>query len=487
MQQSRSIQPAPSEQKRVPHALAALALCTLCMLAFCAAPPAAHARFNEASTDYPASQDLGEVGDIIYPQDIPEGQVFRVEARTTSRMCIMYESADDCANRTNQEQCLIKREGNTLLVVFYLSQAYTHIFMGTADEAVKWTNADGTDATNYIVGNPDAGYVPHYFSMSIPALNYIMDMSTYSGGSNGRELWYTRQVVFKPTRELLDAIEAAKVQYCTVTFTDGFGGVLSTQSVERGAGATAPGDPVLEGYTFTGWDSAFDVVDGDLVVNATWQENAPSSGSDENTNNGDNNTNNGDNNTNNGENTNNGQGSSGPDNGNDSGENTGPASSSSDSNSNQNAPGSPAAAAAPGSNAQAAGGNTAAPPGTAGAASSSSSQGQPDQGSSSSEAPGTEEGQEDGSDSSSGSESGGGAEPLKGIRLTYAGFDFPDEEEGVKELVMLDDQTAAGLTPMQLLGALSVIVLAGGILWRAGTFALGVDSPAKQPSAAPTA
>ncbi len=56
----------------------------------------------------------------------------------------------------------------------------------------------------------------------------------------------------------------------TVTFVDG-NTVLKTQEVEEGAAATAPAAPTKTGYTFDGWDKAFDNITSDLTVNAKWK------------------------------------------------------------------------------------------------------------------------------------------------------------------------------------------------------------------------
>ena len=57
----------------------------------------------------------------------------------------------------------------------------------------------------------------------------------------------------------------------TVTFLDYDGTtVLKTETVESGESATAPADPVRDGYLFAGWDKAFDTVTGDLTVTATY-------------------------------------------------------------------------------------------------------------------------------------------------------------------------------------------------------------------------
>jgi hypothetical protein len=56
----------------------------------------------------------------------------------------------------------------------------------------------------------------------------------------------------------------------TVTFVDWDGSVIDTQTVEHGGSATAPEVSEREGYTFNGWDKAFDNVTGDLTVTAQY-------------------------------------------------------------------------------------------------------------------------------------------------------------------------------------------------------------------------
>jgi hypothetical protein len=57
----------------------------------------------------------------------------------------------------------------------------------------------------------------------------------------------------------------------TVTFVDWDGSVIDTQTVEHGGSATAPEVSEREGYTFNGWDKAFDNVTGDLTVTAQYE------------------------------------------------------------------------------------------------------------------------------------------------------------------------------------------------------------------------
>ncbi len=57
-----------------------------------------------------------------------------------------------------------------------------------------------------------------------------------------------------------------------VVFKDWDGTVLKTQTVNDGTAATAPGNPSRMGYTFTGWDAAFNNVTGDLTVTAQYNQ-----------------------------------------------------------------------------------------------------------------------------------------------------------------------------------------------------------------------
>ncbi len=62
--------------------------------------------------------------------------------------------------------------------------------------------------------------------------------------------------------------------YYTVTFKDWDGTVLSTQQVAAGSAAVAPANPSRTGYTFAGWDKAFNNITGDTVVTATYTVNS---------------------------------------------------------------------------------------------------------------------------------------------------------------------------------------------------------------------
>ena len=66
-----------------------------------------------------------------------------------------------------------------------------------------------------------------------------------------------------------------QINVYTVTFVGQGGTVISTAQVEHGKAATAPEAPEVEGYTFTGWDVGFVAVTDHLTVNAIYTQNAP--------------------------------------------------------------------------------------------------------------------------------------------------------------------------------------------------------------------
>ena len=59
----------------------------------------------------------------------------------------------------------------------------------------------------------------------------------------------------------------------TVNFVDYDNTVLKTEVVVSGASATAPADPIREGYTFIGWDKDFDSIENDITITATYDTN----------------------------------------------------------------------------------------------------------------------------------------------------------------------------------------------------------------------
>lgn len=70
----------------------------------------------------------------------------------------------------------------------------------------------------------------------------------------------------------LTVIAQYSINTYTVTFKDWDGTTLKVQTVEHGSAATAPANPMREGYTFVGWDKPFDCITADTVVTAVYEQ-----------------------------------------------------------------------------------------------------------------------------------------------------------------------------------------------------------------------
>ena len=69
---------------------------------------------------------------------------------------------------------------------------------------------------------------------------------------------------------VVSTVEIAPALY-TVTFYDGYGGVLKEEQVIRGNSATPPEVPPREGYVFLGWEGDYENVTSDQDIYALWQ------------------------------------------------------------------------------------------------------------------------------------------------------------------------------------------------------------------------
>lgn len=184
----------------------ALALAFIwCAIAF---PAPAHAYYFDYDTANTAQQSLDTPGDPIPGAAIPDG-VYVVGARTSSRMCILYPSAEDCIGNTNRETCFISVEGGNITAVFYISKAYSRLCMGSGEYAASLSDDSGTNDAPYMVGDPADAYEPHLYTFPVNALNEPIVFAAFDGANRSidKAKWYTRTVVFTPTEDVMRAIQ----------------------------------------------------------------------------------------------------------------------------------------------------------------------------------------------------------------------------------------------------------------------------------------
>ena len=102
-----------------------------------------------------------------------------------------------------------------------------------------------------------AAVVPHGYT--VPAdTTFTLD---YDGNISGGTT---------KTKDGVLLVEFEKNPTYTVTFVDWNNEELKSETVERGKAATAPTAPTREGYTFDGWDKAFDNITAPLTVQAKY-------------------------------------------------------------------------------------------------------------------------------------------------------------------------------------------------------------------------
>ena len=91
------------------------------------------------------------------------------------------------------------------------------------------------------------------------------------GWTCGNGFYNAEKPLIAPTNDINVYTKYALKKY-TVTFVVD-GKTVSEQTIEHGSAAEAPADPTKNGYTFAGWDAAFDNITADTTINAQWNAN----------------------------------------------------------------------------------------------------------------------------------------------------------------------------------------------------------------------
>lgn len=120
-------------------------------------------------------------------------------------------------------------------------------------------------------------------STATPATGYnFKNWTVSSAGTENTDYKISTGSINDPTigvKILTDGTEVTltanfEIKTYTVTFVDGAGNTLKTDTVNHGAGATAPTtNPTRQGYTFNGWDKTFNNITADTTVTAKWTAN----------------------------------------------------------------------------------------------------------------------------------------------------------------------------------------------------------------------
>ena len=162
----------------------------------------------------------------------------------------------------------------TLVLDFDISVIPSGATINSATLTVR-SQAGKNTITVYVDINQDSNNRVISSKQSTSAANYTGDVTDYMSDLTSVEVtayntnWSGNTFILY---ELWIDVDYT-VTYYTVTFKDWNGQILKTQTVTKGASATAPPNPTRDGYTFVGWDKGFTNVRSNLEVIAQYEEN----------------------------------------------------------------------------------------------------------------------------------------------------------------------------------------------------------------------
>ncbi|MBQ8000844.1 MAG: InlB B-repeat-containing protein, partial [Ruminococcus sp.] len=185
---------------------------------------------------------------------------------TTSQegVLFVYDGASNCVlNASGGTYTFVYNKMTNYLQVFYtpdicyLRGSFNN--WGTDNEMTE--NEDGTFSTTLVLsaGEYEFKAANDDFTMEWPQFNATLSLDRKS------QVTFTLDILNDTITADIDGLEF------TVTFSDRYGTLLSTQTVDKGTAATAPEAPELEGFRFSGWSADFDNVTEDIIVKAMYE------------------------------------------------------------------------------------------------------------------------------------------------------------------------------------------------------------------------
>ncbi len=205
--------------------------------------------------------DYTEIAKALYKDTVSvtlkAAEGYELESVTVNGAEATYETTADADTYT----FTMPAEDVTVNVVFVKT-----VYQVTVDAAIEnGTVASDKDSANIedvitLTVTPDEGYNLANIYVVTASGEYI-PLSVDNAG----KYFFTM-----PAEDVTVHAAFAKNIY-TVTFVDYNGKILKIEGVAFQEAATAPADPYRKGYTFDGWDVAFDSVTENLTVTATYK------------------------------------------------------------------------------------------------------------------------------------------------------------------------------------------------------------------------
>ena len=236
----------------------------------------------EAGWTFQVNQKSVSTPKVIFPSDAYDVlRNYKVYDKATNE--VLYEGPLS-QGQTNNVLSNVKKGKFTVAIDLDYFDGTKKTLEFEVDNNYKW----GTVSEEKIQKGSEKTYFQwkeEVTASKLSAIEVYLDGELYKKVSAGTgkvalpELAAGEEIVIKLVIKDLDGdvvYESEEILYSLVKkytvkfFSDGV--LLKEEKVEEGKSATAPADPVKEGYEFKGWDKDFSKVTGDLEVNAKFEE-----------------------------------------------------------------------------------------------------------------------------------------------------------------------------------------------------------------------